>query len=163
MALIDNAAEGSAGYRLMQLVNDVRNETGQSDQLLVVCTSGQVPQAPVKENVAESDSGKLLDGDLAYDDEDYRKWAKKLPGSRRARVDTAWYLPISVTDSEDPDQDLGKPIGAAPPPWFARRSVVGAVIVVLALVVAGGVGWEYAGVPGCPTHPVSWASRGSQH
>jgi hypothetical protein len=43
VALIDNATEGSAGYRLMQLVNDVRNETGQSDPLLVVCTSSQVP------------------------------------------------------------------------------------------------------------------------
>jgi ABC-type branched-subunit amino acid transport system substrate-binding protein len=153
VALIDKASEGSAGYRLMQLVNDVRNETGQSDQLLVVCASEQVPQAPAKANVAESDSGKLLSGDPAYADEDYRKWAKKLPGSRRARVDTAWYLPISVTDSEDPDQDLRKPIGATPPPWFARRSVVGAVIVVLALFVVGGTGWKYAGVPGCPHIP----------
>ncbi|MGH3698430.1 MAG: hypothetical protein ACRDQY_02960, partial [Pseudonocardiaceae bacterium] len=31
VVLIDNATEGSAGYRLMQLVNDVRNETGRSD------------------------------------------------------------------------------------------------------------------------------------
>jgi hypothetical protein len=152
MALIDNAAEGSAGYRLMQLVNDVRNETGQSDQLLVVCTSDQVPQASAEENVAESDSIKFQNGDPAYADEDYRKWAKKLPGSRRARVDTAWYLPISVTDSEDRDQER-KPIGAAPPPWFARHSVVGAAIVVLVLLVAGGVGWEFAGVPGCPHIP----------
>ncbi|MGH3751995.1 MAG: hypothetical protein ACRDRP_04735 [Pseudonocardiaceae bacterium] len=153
VALIDNAAEGSAGYRLMQLVNDVRNETGQSDPLLVVCTSDQVPQAPATENAAESDSGRPPHGDPAYADEDYRRWARKLPGSRRARVDTAWYLPISVTGSEDPDQDPRKPIGAAAPPWFARRSVVAAVIVVLALPVAGWVGWEQAGVPGCPHIP----------
>ena len=152
VALIDNAVEGSAGYRLLQLVNDVRNETGRSDPLLVVCASDQVPQAPAKESSVESDSG-LLNGDPAYADEDYRKWAKKLPRSRRARVDTAWYLPIAVTDSEDLDQESRKPIGAAPPPWFARRSVVGAVIVVLTLPVTGWVGWEHAGGPGCPHIP----------
>ncbi len=153
VALIDNAAEGSAGYRLMQLLNDVRNETGRGDPLLVVCASDQVPEAPAKENIAEPDSGKLPNGDSAYADEDYRTWAKKLPGNRRARVDTAWYLPISVSDSEDPDQDPREPIGAAPPPWFARRSVVGAVIVVLALSVAGWAGWEHGGGSGCPHIP----------
>ena len=153
VVLIGNAAEGSAGYRLMQLVNDVRNETGRSDPLLVVCTSDQVPQALAKENAAESDSGRLPNGDSAYADEDYRRWARKLPGSRRARVDTAWYLPISVADSENPDQDPRKPIGAAPPTWFARRSVVGSVILVLALPVAVWVGWEHGGGPGCPHVP----------
>jgi hypothetical protein len=55
--------------------------------------------------------------------------------------------------SDQSDQARGKPIGAAPSPWFARRSVVGAVIVLLALPVAGWVEWDYAGGPGCPHLP----------
>ena len=154
VALIDNAVEGSAGYRLMQLVNDVRNETGRSDPLLMVCASDQVPQAPTKDNIVESDSGKLPGNDPAYTDDDYRKWAKKLPGSRRARVETAWYLPISATDSGDSDQDPGKPIGAAPAPRLAQRSIVGTlIIVVLVLPVAGWVWLGYAGGPGCSHIP----------
>jgi hypothetical protein len=149
VVLIDNSAEASSGGRLMQLVNDVRNETGRSDPLLVVCASDQLPQAPTRENVGESDSGNSPGSDPACADEDYRKWAKKLPGSRRARVDTAWYLPISVTDSGDSDPDARKPIGAAPPPRLARRSFVGAVTVILALVAAVWVSSEYAGGRGC--------------
>ena len=154
VALINNAVEGSAGYRLMQLVNDVRNETGRSDPLLVVCASNQAPQAPTKDNIVGSDPGKLPGNDPAYTDEDYSKWAKKLPGSRRARVETAWYLPISVTDSGDSDQNSREPIDAAPAPRLARRSIVGAlIIIVLVLPVAGWVWLGYAGGPGCPHIP----------
>jgi hypothetical protein len=128
VVLINNAMEGNAGYRLIHLINNVRNETGRSDPLLVVCTSDQVSQAATKDNPVEYNPG-LINSDPAYADEDYRKWATKLSGSRRARVDTAWYLPIEVASSEEQDLDSRTPLGAAPAPWFARRSIVGAVII----------------------------------
>lgn len=151
VVLINSAAEGSVGSRLMHLINDVRNETGRSDPLLVVCTDDQVPQTPTKESSVEFDLP--LNGDPAYADEDYRKWAMKLPGGRRARVDTAWYLPIAVIASEASEQEPRRPIGATPAPWFARRSVVSAVIVILGLPVVGWVDWEYAGGAQCSHFP----------
>jgi len=153
VVLIDNVVEGSAGYRLMQLVNDVRNETGLPDPLLVVCASDQVPQAPATRNLVGPNSDERQSGDPAYANDDYRGWAMKLPGSRRARVDTAWYLPIMVARPEDLDQEPRKPIGAAPARWFARRSVVGVFIVVLALPVAGSVWWNHASGQRCSHFP----------
>lgn len=110
VVLIDEAAKGTDGHRLLQLINDVRNETGQSDPLLVVCSSDdEVPQAPTRApgpHVVEPDSGALRHSDPAYRSDVYRKWAEALPGSRRARVHTAWYLPISVTNADRPDPAL---------------------------------------------------------
>ncbi|MGH3711805.1 MAG: hypothetical protein ACRDRQ_27770, partial [Pseudonocardiaceae bacterium] len=58
-----------------------------------------------------------------------------------------------MTGSEVSDQARRDPIGAAPSPWLARRSFVGAVIVVLTISVAGWVEWEQAGGLECPHLP----------
>lgn len=157
VVLIDNARAGSAGYRLLQLVNDVRNETGQSDPLLVVCTSDEVPQAPAstsgRRGGIEPDWGRGRSGDPVYRDPVYQAWVEALPGSRRARIDTAWDLPIPVGDSGDSDRAFG-PIVPRPPSRLARRSVV--VGAAATLVAAGivGVYWQYGDWPFCGHTPV---------
>lgn len=94
------------------LVNDVRNETGQSDPLLVVCSSDELPQAPfrsIRLRGGEPDAGTRRNDDPVYYDAAYREWVEALPGSRRAR---AGYLPVSVVDSDDVDPvggDRGAP------------------------------------------------------
>ncbi|MBV9011200.1 MAG: hypothetical protein JO272_03985 [Pseudonocardiales bacterium] len=162
VVLIDNATADSAGYRLLQLVNDVRNETGQSDSLLVVCSSDEVPQAPASTSVRrgglEPDWGRGRSGDPVYRDPVYRAWVEALPGSRRARIDTAWDLPISVLarrsgDSGDSDWTFG-PIVPRPPSRLARRSVaVGAAAMLVAAGIAG-VSWQYGDWPSCGHTPV---------
>jgi hypothetical protein len=145
VVLIDNASENSAGHRLLQLVNEVRNETGRSDPLLVVCSSDDIPQAPTQatvRGVVEPDSGIRRNSDPVYRDDVYREWAEKLPGSRRARVDTAWDLPIAVTESDSLDLPF-EPITPRRPPRFARRIVVAAIAVVPVLAGIGWAGWQY--------------------
>ncbi|MBV9142189.1 MAG: hypothetical protein JO115_14955 [Pseudonocardiales bacterium] len=147
--------ENSAGHRLLQLVNDVRNETGQSDPLLVVCSSDEVPQAPIRSirlRGGEPDAGTRRNDDPVYYDAAYREWVEALPGSRRARVDTAWYLPISVVDSDDLDPP-SEGIVVRSPPWWARRSVVAAAAVVVVASGAAGVDWRYGGGLDCPHLP----------
>jgi hypothetical protein len=155
VVLIDNATENSAGHRLLQLINEVRNETGQSDPLLVVCSSDEVPQAPNQatvRGVVEPDSGIRRNSDPVYRDAVYREWVETLPGSRRARVDTAWDLPISVTESAGLEPTF-EPIGSRRPPRFARRIVVAAVAVVPVLAGIGWVGWQYGGGLDCRHWP----------
>jgi hypothetical protein len=157
VVLIDNATADSAGYRLLQLVNDVRNETGQSDPLLVVCSSDEVPQAPAsisgRRGGLEPEWGRGRSGDPVYHDPVYRAWVEALPGSRRARIDTAWDLPISVLarrsgDSGDSDWTFG-PIVPRPPSRLARRSVVGGTAAMLVAAGIAGVLWQYGDWPSC--------------
>lgn len=157
VVLIDNAAPHTDGYRLLQRINDVRNETGRSDPLLVVCTSDQVPRASISATgglVVEPGRRELRNSDPLYDDDVYRKWSEALPGSRRARVDTAWYLPISVAGPDESEATPGLPIGRRKPPWFTRRAVV--VVVVLGLIGAllGWASYEHGGID-CPYRPFS--------
>jgi hypothetical protein len=155
VVLIDNATENSAGHRLLQLVNEVRNETGRSDPLLIVCSSDEIPQAPTQatvHGVVEPDSGIRQDSDPVYGDSVYREWVDKLPGSRRARVDTAWDLPISVTASDGSELPF-EPISPRRPPRFARRIVVAAIAMVPILAGIGWVDWQYGGGLDCKHWP----------
>jgi hypothetical protein len=155
MVLIDNVTENSAGHRLLQLVNDVRNETGRSDPLLVVCSSDKVPQAPAQEIPlpgVERDSETRRDVDPVYRDPVYRKWVGVLPGSRRARVGTAWYLPISVDDSGG-SASPGPRISARRPPRWATRSVVATALGLPVLLGVGWVLWQYGGGLDCSHIP----------
>lgn len=174
VVLIDDAAPDTDHYRLLQLINDVRNETGRGDPLLVVCTGDQVPPQVSAEATGgrvvgladvESEERKIRDDDPVYDDPVYKEWAGALPGSRRARVRTAWYLPISVIDPDEAEQVDERSIYPPRPPWFARRAVV--VVIVLAFVasVIGWAGWQLGG-PNCLHRPtpghVSVRSVGGQ-
>ncbi|MGH3791627.1 MAG: hypothetical protein ACRDQ9_12695 [Pseudonocardiaceae bacterium] len=78
---------------------------------------------------------------------------RSCPGVAAPALARPGYLTISVTGSEVSDQARRDPIGAAPSPWLARRSFVGAVIVVLTISVAGWVEWEQAGGLECPHLP----------
>ncbi|MGH3974111.1 MAG: hypothetical protein ACRDS9_12430, partial [Pseudonocardiaceae bacterium] len=157
VVLIDDAAEHSDGHRLLQLINDVRNETGQSDPLLVVCSDDKGPQTTTlntRTHIVESDESTLRHSDPLYHDNVYKEWADALPGSRRARVHTAWYLPISVTDTlvtdvDGPDPVPVPPIGARRPPRLARRSVVTALFFALISPLIVWVWLGPAGGSGC--------------
>lgn len=155
VVLIDNATAGSVAYRLLQLINEVRNETGRSDPLVVVCSSDEVPQAPApatRRGVVEPDSGTGRNGDPLHHESVYREWAEALPGSRRARMETAWDLPISVADSDGAEPAFGA-IVPRRPPRLARRSVV--IVAVVTLITAGiaGVYWQYGDWPACTHTP----------
>ena len=147
VVLIDNVTKDSPGHRLLQLINDVRNETGESDPLLVVCSSDEVPPAPTQATHprgVEFDVGTRGNGDPVYQDSVYRDWVDALPGSRRARVDTAWYLPIVVHDSDSAKLACLRLVARRPPRW-ARRSVVAAAVSLLVVTGAAGVDWRYGG------------------
>lgn len=156
VVLISNAIKDTAGYRLLQLVNDVRNETRQSDPLLVVCSSDEVPQDPTQAtglSVVEPDLSARQKKDPVYGNGVYQNWVKALPGSPHARVNTAWYLPISVTKPDSTDQTSGKRIDLRKTPRLARRGHAVALFIGVLLVLALVGWWQYGGGPGCSHIP----------
>jgi hypothetical protein len=157
VVLIDNATGNSNGRRLLQLVNDVRNETGQRDPLLVVCSSDDdVPQPPAQAiglQVEDPDSDERRHGDPAYNNAIYKRWADALPGSRRARVDTAWYMPIRVSNANGADSIPRKPFVAPRPPLLARAGVVAVLLVIVIVATGAFVYTTYADGPGCQHVP----------
>jgi hypothetical protein len=158
MLLIENVERDTDGYLLLQLINNVRNETGRSDPLLAICTSndGPPPTDGVDHQVValpHADPGKDERG-LRESDPDYKRWAEALPKSRRARVRTAWNLPVVVPDAGRADEVPGRVIVPPKPPWFARRAVAIAVVLALVGSVVAWVGWRSGG-PSCLHRPFS--------
>ncbi|CCH31139.1 ABC transporter substrate-binding protein [Actinosynnema sp. NPDC047251] len=125
-----------AGWELLRLVNEVRNETGELDPLLFVTAGGDLPadlaqpSTPMTPNVAE---------------EAFSTWKGRLPRRRQLLADDARYLFVSLPASV--------PDGAGLPgrdrhawdveaweqprrePWPARRGV-GEVLAVIVLLAA---------------------------
>lgn len=120
--LLDKVVWGDAGHTLVRLINDVRNETGRGDPLLVIAASEQ--PAP----------GASHDHELIDARDGYHEWAALLPEARRLRRASAWYLTLRTGTESEVDARGRAPDFAAPgPPILARRSfVAGVCLVVLA-------------------------------
>jgi len=127
--LLDRVTPGDAGHTLARLINDVRNETGRNDPLLVVVSgSAAPPELP--------DPHPLVDADEAY-----AEWADVLPETRRLRRPGAWLLVLLVGD---PSVTGAEPRGGAhaftppSPPWWSRRFLPAALCL---LLVGSGAVW----------------------
>jgi hypothetical protein len=130
--LIDHARDDNGGFELLELINAVRNETGELDPLLVVagCATAPVQTAPIKvSGVADA---------LA-------RWRTGLPKRRQRLATDARYvvvkMPQPVADDRveglpAADENAWEPPGgtAAPKPsWPARRFRLELVLVLLLL------------------------------
>ncbi|MGY1896455.1 hypothetical protein [Nocardia gipuzkoensis] len=143
--VILRALAGEAGPRLLDLVNDVRNETGKDDPLLLV-TGTHTPPADVTARPVYR--VRRL----------YEVWKDELPVGRQRQRPRAWQLWFSIpaTGPHDDEPDPFRSISVPAPPWWARRAVsAGAVLLVIALAVAatGFATWRpwRAGDPACAT------------
>jgi ABC-type branched-subunit amino acid transport system substrate-binding protein len=141
IALVDDVAPGSARYTLLRLINDVRNETGRYDPLLLVCAGERALT-----------SGEALDADELAPA--YESWARVLPRTRRARGQGAWVWSIDVPALDGTGGGSRPPSFAPPkPPWFARRTVAVSAVVTLGVALTGVVGVR-SGWPGCGHSPL---------
>ncbi|MCI2418029.1 hypothetical protein MOQ72_11390 [Saccharopolyspora sp. K220] len=93
--LLRNLEPDTIGETLVRLFNDVRNETGAPDPLVVIGAGTRtLPDAQ-----SASESGTL------------DKWQQALQEARRKRSPTAWYVPLPVAEessSEDEPNTLGR-------------------------------------------------------
>ncbi|MFX4293234.1 ABC transporter substrate-binding protein [Streptomyces bohaiensis] len=158
--LLDNVTEANGGWELLQLINDVRNETGEHDPLLVVAAGADWPEPRPTADHPPAEAALAL-----------RTWRENLP-LRRQRFDRyARYLWLRATEPAAPPAPPVAPRrlspravrhrdGSAPavtaaaepppprqpaapltglrarrPPYPARRGVGEAVLALLLLVV----------------------------
>nr|MDT0657200.1 hypothetical protein [Micromonospora sp. DSM 115978] len=144
--LLDNVQAGNAGYTLLRLINEVRNETGRADPLLVV---GAADEPPAGAAATDGPMYRLAEAGVALDD-----WVDSLPERRRLRRADAWYL-LLAADPEPGERAAARitpDLVAPPPPWWSRRIIAAGLVLALlagALVWAGGR-WG----PGCLPQPL---------
>ncbi|MEU8069947.1 hypothetical protein AB0B20_09340 [Micromonospora sp. NPDC049151] len=139
--VLDGARPDNVGHTLVRLVDEVRNETGRNDPLLVVAVAADPPPEPAAARP------------LAEAEEAYEEWAEALPENRRLRRSGAWLMLL-----ESDDRDVDAPVGGVPPalaapdpPWWARRFLPAAVA--LALVAGLGVWAHGRWAPDCRPWP----------
>ncbi|GAA4545922.1 type 1 periplasmic-binding domain-containing protein [Amycolatopsis samaneae] len=142
--MLDAISPANGGYRLLRLINGVRNQVGLFDPLLVVSASDDVPP-----DAGRGDPERpRFDATTAA--EGYRAWQNALRDDRRARRDTAWYLPIRIREGEPKEalDDARRRLASfdgyhlerrlARPPWWASRwTRIGVPVLVVVLAAAG--------------------------
>jgi ABC-type branched-subunit amino acid transport system substrate-binding protein len=146
VVLLDNLTEENGGWELLRLVNDVRNETGDPDPLLVIAAGDPPP--------ADSDEASLSVARPDRSMDALESWRTALPGRRQRKEPLARYLPVSLptavsTNSRSSlssdDEFAWRRVDFHPDraPVLARRHVV-AVLAVVLLLTSGGVGMRSA-------------------
>ncbi|WP_040787111.1 hypothetical protein [Nocardia pneumoniae] len=137
------ALDAEVGQRLVDLINDIRNETGKDDPLLVVIGARTPPP-----DVAARPAYRVR--------RIYEIWVDELPVARQRQRPRAWQLWFAVpaTGPDDDEPDPFRRIQAPAPPWWASRAMSMSIVllVVLLAVAAGGFAvwrpWR-SGPPAC--------------
>jgi hypothetical protein len=162
--LLDNITRTNSGYTTLRLINEVRNDLGRFDPLLVISASRKVPPD------AGATPGRPR-YEAAHAPEAYQHWQNSLFADRRAHDVTAWYLPLSVpgapseSERHQAEQQIGSFAGyqlgrtTAHPPWWSSRILrMGAVLVLLGGLAAGYTTWSHAHCGGWTRFPRSSGS-----
>jgi hypothetical protein len=148
--LLDHITMANGGYILLRLINDVRNQVGQFDPLLVISASLQVPPDGGRDpSRPKTDAVDTAAG--------YRAWQNSLLADRRARRDTAWYLPVRIpgkpsekernTSKQRLDAFHGFTVGpkeSRPPWWSSRLARLGVIVALLVGSTVGYGAWSHA-------------------
>jgi hypothetical protein len=143
IVLLNHVTRANGGYSLLRVVNDIRNDTGLFDpMLLVTCSKKMPPHAfepnhrPVRPNMGDAaDSVAIL-----------RAWKSRISADQQIRSDVAWYLLIILPEPADSDarQRIDLRLTALPRftlprvPIGRNRAVTMALVTVLLGTALGG-------------------------
>jgi hypothetical protein len=120
--------EPNGGWELLRLINDVRNQTGEHDPLLVVATATCIP--------GDLD---LKPADVSKIENAVATWKRELPGNRQQFRPTARFIAVGLhgppgrESTVSAQDDGGEHWEPRKMPWFARKwAVVTAAMLLLA-------------------------------
>lgn len=136
--LLDDITRDNGGYPLLKAINDVRNDTGAFDPLVIVSGSRKIP--PDAE--IPSEDGKANRPRPADEaDKAYRAWCNKFGSDSRSRRRTAWYMPLHIpscpAEGDRDDAPAVDHLVVRPAPAWSR----GWLLAIVVLLVIGIVGW----------------------
>lgn len=150
VALLGPVAPDSAGARLLARINDIRNETGLFDPLVVLACLESPPARPQVRDLARIGDltnldtlESLVDRPSADQEPDpLQRWLRNIDHMRTNRLPHAWYLPLRVRLPDPLDGRVRDPryahLAVPPaPPLAARRGFVAmSVLMPVVLLVA---------------------------
>lgn len=147
VVLLNGVTRANGGYALLRTINDVRNEIGKPDPLLLVSCSRKVPPYASDPNghVENSSVFSTSDADAAR-----RRWMNTLPARTRRRGIAAWYIPIKIPHSAVGDTarltkrrlEAVSSFQNPRPPWWRRRITAVMTIVLVLGVAVGTYTWQ---------------------
>ncbi|MCI2418028.1 hypothetical protein MOQ72_11385 [Saccharopolyspora sp. K220] len=121
--LLRNLRPGTIGETLVKLLNDVRNETGAPDPLLVVAAGEQ----------------QLRDAPVLHESGTLKEWQANLEAARRRRSPTAWYVPLRISEAPV-DEEQSNPLGRAVPRLKHSKLLRRIPVILIILLVFGSTG-----------------------
>jgi len=137
VVLLDGIRRDNGGYALLKLINDVRNDTGSFDPLIIISGSEKVP--PDAAAADERAPAWVENAGRAYE-----TWTRKLATNSRARRPTAWFLPLRVPPVEIEPGEVPPlaTLTVRPAPVWSRTPVLAVVVVLLLGAVAASGYWR---------------------
>lgn len=129
--VLSGITEQNRGWELLRLINDVRNQTGEHDPLLVIATATEI-----------ADDVELTPTPVRSITATVAAWKRELPWKRQQIQPTARFVAVRLDSPPDrwppgPAPDRGEYWEPRKVPWFARRWVVAAAVVALVGAVSG--------------------------
>ncbi|GLZ29959.1 hypothetical protein Lesp02_21490 [Lentzea sp. NBRC 105346] len=143
--LLDGVSRDNGGWELLELINVVRNETGELDPLLVIAASAAQPKLSAQLGatpVSPEEAAEAL-----------ATWREELPRKRQMLAPDARYLLIELPFPHTAKRQrwTGVPVfQAAPVHWLARSRRLEALIAAAAVVLL---------VPGFMTVQSHWSAN----
>ncbi|RBO88339.1 ABC transporter substrate-binding protein [Nocardia puris] len=149
VALLGVVEEAGDGMRLLRRINDIRNETGHDDPLVVIaCLEREPARPPVRDlsRVGDLHSLDTLESlvDRPYSErqpDPVQRWLRNIENMRTNRLSDAWFLPLRAELPDPPDREVRDPeyahLAVPPaPPLAARRSFVALCVLIPVLLAA---------------------------
>ncbi|MGW5456435.1 ABC transporter substrate-binding protein [Nocardia sp. NPDC003979] len=146
VALLGGLTEGSDGARILTWINEIRNETGLFDPLVVVAFRDEGPTREVGELANISDLRtlrtleSLADQPTAQPPDPLQTWIREIDSRRTHRQADAWFLPLRALIPPDSTPRVGDPRfrgqSLPPAPPMASRSWFVGLCVLIPIVLA---------------------------
>lgn len=171
VALLGGVAADSAGARLLHWINDIRNETGQFDPLVVLATVDPTPDPASVRDIGDIGDLRTLRTLESLATRPYsgrqpdplQRWLRNIEHLRTNRLPDAWLLPLRARLPAAAAQDVRDPAfaelaGPPSPPLAARRWFVALCVVIPVALVAGAVLWSVPALRGAACAHLPWTS-----
>ncbi len=143
IVLLNHVTRANGGYNLLRIVNDIRNDTGLRDPMLLVTCSKRVPPYAFEPDhpPARADVYRPVDSTAILS-----AWKEGIKADQQRRSDVAWYLFIEVPEPAGGDARQGielrlKALTRFPVPSVPivrnRAATMALVIVLLGAAMSG--------------------------